>query len=257
MRKQVGLKQMQLIDDLVSHFIKSKAQFSVLIDSLSSNIEHSESLKKLIHSFKSRIKDPEHLKDKLIRKSKDTIENNLQFTYSKENLFLKINDLAGFRILHLHTKQFEKIDIELKKIFKEQQWKIVEGPNARTWDDESRSYFESIGVETSANPNMYTSVHYIISPNTSSAITCEIQVRTLMEEVWGEVDHTINYPHKSESISCREQIKTLARVTSSCSRLVDSIFTTHEYEKSRNMVVDTKPVPKQLKKVATKKSLKK
>lgn len=234
MKRKIGLKQMQLIEDLVSHFIKNKGQFSVLLDSLSSNIEHSESIKKLIHSTKSRIKDPEHLKEKLFRKAKDAIESNSPYSYTKENLFLKVNDLAGFRILHLHTKQFQKIDIELKKIFTEQQWKIVEGPNARTWDDESRNYFEGIGVETSSNPNMYTSVHYIISPNTSSAITCEIQVRTLMEEVWGEVDHTINYPHKSESLSCREQIKTLARVTSSCSRLVDSIFTTEAYEKSRN-----------------------
>ena len=40
----------------------------------------------------------------------------------------------------------------------------------------------------------------------------------------------INYPKKSDSVSCREQIKTLARVTSSCSRLVDSIFTTHNHE---------------------------
>lgn len=257
MKRQIGIKQIQLIDDLVSHFIKSKGQFSVLIDSLSSNIEHSESIKKLIHSTKSRIKDPEHLKDKLIRKAKDAIASNTSYSYTKENLFLKINDLAGFRILHLHTKQFEKIDIELKKIFTEQQWKIVEGPNARTWDDESRSYFESIGVETSANPNMYTSVHYIISPNTSSAITCEIQVRTLMEEVWGEVDHSINYPHKSESLSCREQIKTLARVTSSCSRLVDSIFTTDEYEKSRNAVVPSAPAAKLVKKVVSKKTQKK
>jgi hypothetical protein len=47
------------------------------------------------------------------------------------------------------------------------------------------------------------------------------------------VDHKINYPHKSESLSCREQIKVLARVTSSCSRLVDSIF--HSYEESRRI----------------------
>lgn len=49
-----------------------------------------------------------------------------------------------------------------------------------------------------------------------------------MEEVWGEVDHSINYPHKTESLPCREQIKALARATSSCSRLVDSIFTSFD-----------------------------
>ena len=55
-------------------------------------------------------------------------------------------------------------------------------------------------------------------------MTAEIQVRTLMEEVWGEVDHTINYPNPIDSLACSEQLKVLARVTSSASRLVDSIF---------------------------------
>jgi putative GTP pyrophosphokinase len=183
-----------------------------------------------MHSYKTRVKDPEHLKDKLIRKANDAISEGEAFDYSKENLFEKINDLAGFRILHLHTTQFEEINIELQKIFTEQRWQIIEGPNARTWDDETRAYFDRIGVETSPNANMYTSVHYILKPKNSTPITCEIQVRTLMEEVWGEVDHKINYPHKSNSHSCREQIKTLARVTSGCSRLVDSIFSTYNHE---------------------------
>ena len=47
-----------------------------------------------------------------------------------------------------------------------------------------------------------------------------------MEEVWGEVDHTINYPHSTGSVGCAEQLKVLARVTSSATRLVDSIFVT-------------------------------
>ena len=54
----------------------------------------------------------------------------------------------------------------------------------------------------------------------------ESQVRTLMEEVGGEVDHTMNYPNPVESLACREQLKLLARVTSSAGRLVDSIFAT-------------------------------
>lgn len=252
MEIKIGITQIRRIDDLINHFISHKGQFSILLDSLHSNIEHSTTIKKLIHSTKSRIKDPEHLKDKLIRRAKEAFLNKTSFIYTKENLFSKINDLAGFRILHLHTKQFESIDKELRKIFAEQQWKIIEGPNARTWDDESRSYFQSIGIETSANPNMYTSVHYIVSPNTSSTITCEIQVRTLMEEVWGEVDHTINYPHKSESLPCREQIKTLARVTSSCSRLVDSIFATEEYEKSRGIKPNNLSLPQKLAKASQK-----
>ena len=73
---------------------------------------------------------------------------------------------------------------------------------------------------------MYTSVHYVIGSASRTRMTAEIQVRTLMEEVWSEVDHSVNYPHQNESLPCREQLKVLARVTSSATRLVDSIFIT-------------------------------
>jgi ppGpp synthetase/RelA/SpoT-type nucleotidyltranferase len=246
MKKEIGIRQMKLIDEMVEHYIQNKGTFSILLDGINSFVQHSDSLKRLIHSSKSRIKDPTHLKDKLIRKVNEANEAGRAFDITKDNLFSKINDLAGFRILHLHTTQFAKINAELNKIFKEQKWKVIEGPNARTWDDETRNYFKSIGVETSVNPNMYTSVHYLIKPNKSYPGTCELQVRTLMEEVWGEVDHTINYPHKSDIHSCREQIKTLARVTSSCSRLVDSIFSTYEHELQKKETI--KPKVKSVKK---------
>ena len=55
-----------------------------------------------------------------------------------------------------------------------------------------------------------------------------------MEEVWGEVEHSINYPHKIDNLACREQLKVLARVTSSATRLVDSIFLTFEEHQERN-----------------------
>ena len=163
-----------------------------------------------------------------MRKGLEAKAKGKEFPYTKENLFKKVNDLVGFRILHLHTRQFEDINRELLKIFDEQLWVRLEGPSARTWDDESRDYFKAIGIATVKSDTMYTSVHYIVKPNSKSPLTLEIQVRTLMEEVWGEVDHKINYPQKAESVSCREQIKVLARVTSSCSRLVDSIFLTHQ-----------------------------
>ena len=54
-----------------------------------------------------------------------------------------------------------------------------------------------------------------------------------MEEVWGEVSHIIDYPHPSKDLACREQIKVLARATSTCTRLVDSIFRSHEISKPK------------------------
>jgi putative GTP pyrophosphokinase len=111
-----------------------------------------------------------------------------------------------------------------------------------TWDDESREFFEGIGFASEGSKTMYTSVHYVIVSKSKATVTCEIQVRTLMEEVWGEVDHSINYLHPSSSVACKEQIRALARSTSVATRLVDSIFAT---------LLDLKK-PKRLKKVSKK-----
>ncbi len=110
----------------------------------------------------------------------------------------------------------------------EESHKIVEGPIAKIWDQETKEYFESIGVMTEDNKRMYSSVHYLIRPNSKTTLTIELQVRTLADEIWGEIDHKINYPSPHELLACREQIRALARLTSSCSRLVDSVMATHE-----------------------------
>ena len=52
--------------------------------------------------------------------------------------------------------------------------------------------------------------------------------RTLAEEVWGEISHTINYPEETGSEACKEQLKVLARLVSGCSRLVDSIVVSYD-----------------------------
>ncbi len=222
-----GKRDRAFIDDLVEHAKANDKLFSNLLQNLFNTFSADAELMQSVHSMKWRIKDPDHLRDKLIRKWSEARKKGKALAITKDNLFTKINDLAGFRILHLYTRQFEHIDKCLERIFNEQLYRVVEGPSARTWDDESREYFRSIDTRFIKSATLYTSVHYIIAPNQKTKYTCEIQVRTLAEELWGEVDHTLNYPHASESLACKEQIKVLARVTSSCSRLVDSIFLSH------------------------------
>jgi putative GTP pyrophosphokinase len=218
-----------LVDPLVRHFetdLKGKRLISTFLNSLLNYMKESQDLQSAIHSTRSRIKDPGHLSDKLIRKIRKSRDSGEQFDLTPENPFIKITDLAGIRLLHIHTRQISDIDRSLKAIIDEQPVELLEGPSARTWDDESRAFFRSIGIETQDSETMYTSVHYVVGSKSSTRVTCEIQVRTLMEEVWGEVDHTVNYPHPNEHVACREQIRALARATSSATRLVDSIFAT-------------------------------
>ena len=67
-------------------------------------------------------------------------------------------------------------------------------------------------------------MHYLVKPNNNSDLCCEIQVRTLFEEIWGEIDHAINYPHQTDSVACREQLRVLSKLVSTGTRLSDSIF---------------------------------
>jgi putative GTP pyrophosphokinase len=214
------------IDTLIAAYAANKPLISQFQSQLLTSLEGSSALMQHVHSTKARLKDPEHLRDKLERRVASLRREKQAFDVTTENLITKINDLAGIRILHLYTRQIAPIDAALRSIFEEQRFGLLEGPFARTWDDESRTYFAECGIQTQMSPSLYTSVHYVVGSASRTKVTCEIQVRTLMEEVWGEVDHLINYPHKAESLACREQLKVLARVTSSATRLVDSIFMT-------------------------------
>lgn len=216
------------IDDILRAYEKNKEPVSRFLNVLRGALSDSSALNEHIHSLKWRLKDPEHLKNKLIGKLIESKIKGVIFNITPENLFEKINDLAGIRVLHLYTRQIKTIDRIIRDILIEERYSLLEGPTARTWDDEYRKYFSDCGIRPIKSESLYTSVHYIVGSFSKTRITGEIQVRTLMEEVWGEVSHSVNYPTENANFACREQIKVLARVTSSATRLVDSIFLTLE-----------------------------
>lgn len=173
----------------------------------------------IVHSVKMRLKEPDHLREKLNRKW------NYDGPIGPDNLFDRITDLAGVRVLHVYQAQFLKIHGEiLGKVNDLKDWYLPESPQAYTWDPESKKFFEDAGIIVQVKESFYTSVHYLVRPRSDSPICCEIQVRTLFEEIWGEVDHTLNYPEPSSNLSCREQLRVLAKLVGAGSRLVDSIF---------------------------------
>jgi len=218
--------EQRLIDSLLQVYENHRPQIELFHDQFLIALRSSKALAASIHSMRSRLKDPGHLTEKLTRKILAYKQARKPFDIVPDNLLVKVNDLVGVRLLHLYTRQISSIDGALRDVFKEGKYDLLEGPFARTWDDESRQFFEACKIETQESPSMYTSVHYVIGSASRTTVTAEIQVRTLMEEVWGEVDHTMNYPNPISSVPCREQLKVLARVTSSASRLVDSIFAT-------------------------------
>lgn len=171
----------------------------------------------LVHSVKSRLKDPEHLRRKIIRKWRES-------PILKGTLFTRITDFAGVRVLHLHSQQFAEIHRSITKHIADGYWVLAEPPIAYSWDPETTESLTNIGIEARTRESYYTSIHYIVKPHSESELSCEIQVRTLFEEAWGEIDHALNYPTPTSNVSCREQLRVLAKLASTGTRLADSIF---------------------------------
>ena len=140
-----------------------------------------------VHSVKYRVKDPEHLIEKIIRKK---IENP-RFDISIANYKKKITDLIGVRVLHLFKDEW--IDIHN---FITNKWTQKESFTANIRSgDKTEQFIEKKG-KIKIHPAGYRSVHYSISfkPNRLSTIA-EIQVRTIFEEAWSEIDHKVRYPY--------------------------------------------------------------
>ena len=184
----------------------------------------------VVHSVKSRMKDLEHLREKIQRKS--TNEDPI----TPENIFDRITDIAGVRVLHLCQLQFTQIHSAIKQKLNSEDWILYEQPKAYTWDPESQEFFASHDLNVEVKESLYTSIHYVIKPRINSPVSCEIQVRTLFEEIWGEIDHLSNYPEPNNSVFLREQIGVLARLVGAGSRLADSIWRTYSDKNIENEV---------------------
>lgn len=182
----------------------------------------------VVHSIKARIKDREHLRDKLQRKLDRGDEIN------PDNFFDVITDLAGIRVMHLYQDQFEHIHNAIITQRDRRNWVLGETPKAYTWDPESKSFFEKFGLEVQQKESFYTSIHYLVKPHEKFPFYCEIQVRTLFEEIWGEIDHSINYPQPTNKIACKEQLRVLSKLVGAGSRLADSIFRSNQDEANIN-----------------------
>lgn len=135
----------------------------------------------IIHSIKTRLKDPDHLKDKIQRKLSDGVQ------ISNDNLFGKITDLIGIRVLHLYQDQFPIIHTEILKYIEQGDWTFVEEPKAMTWDPESKKMYDDLKITTEIRSTFYTSVHYLIKPNNNNPnpICCEIWIlRTKLRQAF-------------------------------------------------------------------------
>ena len=180
-----GLEWDKLIE-IYTHYIVNKNDYEPAAKEI---VERLIKLNK-VHSVRYRIKDPEHLIEKIIRKKLESPERN----YSIENYSEMIDDIIGIRALHLYKLDWEEIGD-----FIEKTWDLKERPtaNIRKGDpEEIQEIYKAKDYKINEHKYGYRSIHYIIISNpTKSKFISELQVRTIFEEGWSEIDHNIRYPY--------------------------------------------------------------
>jgi ppGpp synthetase/RelA/SpoT-type nucleotidyltranferase len=169
-----------------------------------------------VHSVRWRVKDTEHLLAKIVRKRAEC--SGKYDGISTENYADVVTDLIGIRALHLFKADFLDIDKYIQSCLE-----LRERPVAyvRSGDDQVLSVrYEEAGFEVKDHPKGYRSIHYVATTQPlKQRIHVEIQVRTIFEEGWSEIDHTLRYPNFSDNMQVEYLLTILNRMAGSADEL--------------------------------------
>ncbi len=177
----------EVLKDIYNDFVDYKISYENQAGFIA-NILRSQSM---VHTVKSRIKDPDRLIEKIIRKTRDRkLKYGKDFQFTLENYKNEINDLIGIRVIHIFKDQWKDIHEFITKT-----WNVIEvTANVREGDNTRK--FEELGIEVRSRISGYRSVHYLVEfYPTNERVIAEIQVRTIFEEGYGEIDHRLRYSH--------------------------------------------------------------
>ena len=171
-----------------------------------------------VHSVRRRVKKPTHLIEKIIRKGKKYQKRNINVNNYKEI----ITDLIGVRVLHLFKEDWVEVHKEILKT-----WDIAETPqiNVRP-GDYSEEFLEKakevMNCDIIIRQHGYRSVHYLIEvplEETNEKVYTEMQVRTVFEEAWSEIDHIIRYPYDVNNPILNEYLSIFNRIVGSADEM--------------------------------------
>ncbi|MBX8508157.1 hypothetical protein K5D34_00435 [Pseudomonas cichorii] len=172
-----------------------------------------------VHSVRWRVKEASHVISKIIRKHSEGSEKYRDIDSS--NYTSIIHDLVGLRALHLYKSSMLSIDDEVRKALD-----VFEGPTAYVRQGDSVCAIEDKGFVIKEHDDAYRSVHYIIqSAPFKGKVYSELQVRTIFEEGWAEIDHDIRYPNYSDNVLVKQFLGIFNRLCGGADEMGDFVKT--------------------------------
>lgn len=207
-----------------------------------------------IHSIRTRVKDAEHLIVKIIRKRQENYKKYR--TLDKDNYEKFLTDVIGIRCFILFKADWKKFHAYLEeKIEDNPQYYLddclkdfdedtehtymAEMPKVHIRDGDAREIYETVlPPDAIKNKKIYRSVHYIVKYH---GVYIEIQVRTLFEEGWGEIDHHIVYPYYQDDMLFQQYTSLLNRLTGLADEMSSFFCEVKRLEEEHLQRVKTEP----------------
>jgi ppGpp synthetase/RelA/SpoT-type nucleotidyltranferase len=189
---------------------------------------------KEVHSLKIRTKDPEHLVEKIIRKRLENPSKNINI----ENYKTEITDLIGVRALHLFKDDWMPIHDFIMST-----WETYETPIAYYRRGDSADFLKQF-IDKNCNPQEhkfgYRSVHYLLKSQPAKVLhIAEVQVRTIFEEGWSEINHSLRYPYHMDDPILKQYLLMFNRLAGFSDEMGSFIkFLSSELERKEKMISD-------------------
>jgi GTP pyrophosphokinase len=193
-------------------FLNKKEKYKRLAEYIVQLIQNDPSLpKESLHTIIYRVKDELRLIEKINRLNEE-LEDGVS-PIVEENYQARVADLLGVRMVCLRLSDIEKVEIYLKLISEENIFNFVKGP------EQKRSFILPVNPDDSIPDDIdlrysgYSSIHYQIELGENSdaspglkGLQFELQLRTILEEAWSEIDHKYRYVRSRIGINLPEHI---------------------------------------------------
>ena len=204
----------RLKEAIMISFLKEKEKYRRLADSIVNLIQDDPSVPvESLHTIIYRIKDELRLIEKIDMLNSRATSAEERIT--ETNYQAEIADLLGVRIICLRLSDVGKIEQYLNLLAKEKIIRFVKGPEQKNTFVLPLDLGELIPEGADLRYTGYSSIHYRMQLNENSdaspdlqALHFELQLRTILEEAWSEIDHKYRYVRSRSGIHLPEHIHT-------------------------------------------------
>lgn len=186
---------------LLIAFFREKIKYERLGEFITHLIRDDPSVpKNHFHTISYRLKDEGRLIEKIDKENKSVSGNTASVT--ARNFQEHIGDLLGIRLVCLRLADIKIIEAYLETLVQDKILQFIKEPLQK------RSFILPVdpGEAIRDSPDLmysgYSSIHYQITlgdgsgaPDELKNLQAEFQLRTILEEAWGEIDHKYRYAY--------------------------------------------------------------